>query len=229
MLLLLGLALLTVIGPPADRWLRRFPGLDLLLLLPLALFCTDLGRVARQPFEQAFWMEKPDQIPALPLFEHHTNAPVNYLRRDWAPPMLLAMMANTGVIKCYGVDPHFKPGAIAADAPNYRGLAYVEGGPASAEVTDWSPNHADVRLAGARAGDWVVYDMNYDPSWRANGRPALDYHGMVATRLLGNEAQVTFRYFPRTLRFTIPIFLLTLLLAVQGLRGKPWPRFRRLR
>ena len=225
MLLLLGLAFLTVVGAPADRWLKRYPALDLWLLLPLALFCNDLGHVARQPFEQAFWMEKPENIPALPLFEHHTNAPVNYLRRDWAQPMLLAMMANTGVIKCYGVDPKFKPGAIAADAPNYRGLAFVAGEQGSAEVIDWSPNHADVRVAGAGPGALVVYDMNYDPSWRANGQPALEYQGMVAARLTGSEAQVSFRYFPRSFRVTIPLFLLTLLAVVFGWRGRlpRWP------
>ena len=226
MLLLLGLALLTVVGPTADRLLRRFPALDLLLLLPVALLCADIGRVARQPFEQAFWMEKPDEIAALPLFEQHTNPPVNYLRRDWAPPMLLAMMANTGVIKCYGVDTDFKPGAIGADAPGYRGRVYIAEGTGTAEISAWSPNHADVRVAGANAGALVVYNMNFDPSWRANGQPALDYHGLVATRLNGGVAQVTFRYFPRTLRFTIPLFLLTLAGSIWGCRAKRWGRRR---
>ncbi|HEX3851103.1 MAG TPA: hypothetical protein VHW01_09065, partial [Polyangiaceae bacterium] len=219
MLLLLGLAFLTVVGPYVDRWLKRAPALDLALLLPLALFCTDIGRVARQPFEQAFWLEKPDVIPALPLFEHHTNGPVNYVRRDWAPPMLLSMMANTGVIKCYGVDTNFKPAATAADAPGYRGRAYIEDGAGTADISEWSPNHAVVRVAGAGAGSLVVYNMNYDPSWRANGEPALEYKGLVATRLKGDVAQVTFRYFPRTLRFSIPLFLLTLGLVVFSARG----------
>ena len=222
MLLLLGLAFLTVVGPYADRALKRFPALDLLLLVPVALLCIDLARVARQPFEQAFWMEKPDQIAELSLFEHHTNAPVNYVRRDWAQPMLLSMMANTGVIKCYGVDPRFKPAAVAADAPGYRGRVYIEGGAGTAEISDWSPNRAEVRVAGAGAGALLVYNMNFDPSWRANGKSAIEYRGLVATRLEGDVAQVTFRYFPRTLRFTIPLFLLTLAGSLWVLRGKPW-------
>ncbi len=216
MLLLWGLAFLTAVGPYVDRWLDRFPALDLWLLLPLALFCMDIGRVARQPFEQAFWMEKPEHIQALPLFEHHTNGSVNYLRRDWAPPMLLSMMANTGVIACYGVDPSFKPGAVAADAPGYRGRVYVEGAGA-AEISDWSPNHALVRVAGAQAGSLVVYNMNYDPSWSANGVPALDYRGLVATRLTGDVAQVDFRYFPRTLPYSLLLFSCTLFGAAWGL------------
>ena len=229
MLLLLGLAFLTVVGPHVDRWRKRVPALDLALLLPLSLFCMDIGRVARQPFEQAFWMEKPDVIPALALFEHHTNGPINYVRRDWAPPMLLSMMANTGVIKCYGVDTNFKPAAVAADAPGYRGRAYIEGGAGTADISEWSPNHAVVRVAGAGAGALVVYNMNYDPSWRANGEPAMEYNGLVATRLTGDVAQVTFRYFPRTLRFSIPLFLLTLGIVVLSARGADWRQFWRRR
>jgi hypothetical protein len=218
MLLLLGLAFLTVVGPHVDRWLKRAPALDLLLLLPLGLFCSDIGRVARQPFEQAFWMEKPAEIPALPLFEQHTNGPINYVRRDWAPPMLLSMMANSGVIKCYGVDTDFKPGAVAAESPNYRGRVYIADGAGTAQISDWSPNHADVRVAGASAGALLVYNMNYDASWRANGEPAIDYQGLVATRLTGDVEQVTFRYFPRTLRYSWLLFVLTLGLIGRALR-----------
>lgn len=229
MLLLLGLAFLTVVGPLADRLLQRAPAWDLALLIPLAWFCSDLAGVARQPFEQAFWMEKPETIAELPLFEHHTRAPVSYLRRDWAPPMLLAMMANTGVIKCYGVDPDFKPAALAADAPHYRGPVYVAAGSGSAEIREWSPNRAEVRLTGAESGTLVVYNMNYDPSWRANGEPAMNHHGLVATRLSAPAPQVTFRYFPRTLRVTIPIFLVTLLLSLGALFSKRWSRWNRKR
>lgn len=217
MLLLLGLAFLTVVAPHVDRWLERAPAVDLLLLLPLALFCMDISHVARQPFEQAFWMEKPDQIPALTLFEHHTSGPVNYIRKDWAPPMLLSMMANTGVIKCYGVDADFKPSAVAADAPGYRGRVYIAEGTGTAEISDWSPNRAVVRVAGARAGSLVVYNMNYDASWRANGEPAISYEGLVATRLTGDVAQVTFSYFPRTLRYSVLLFLFTLGVTVWGI------------
>ena len=225
MLLVLGLAFLTAVGPTVDQWLKRAPALDLLLLVPLALALTDIARVARQPMAQAFWMEKPDTIPALTLFEHHQNPPVNYLRRDWAAPMLLSMMANTGVIKCYGIETDFKPAALAAEAPNYRGRVYVEGGGGSAEITDWTPNRAEVRVAGAGKGDIVVYNMNFDPSWRANGQPALNHRGLVAMRLTGSVARVTFRYFPRTLRFSLPLFVLTAFGCYWGARRRGWPRW----
>jgi hypothetical protein len=60
--------------------------------------------------------------------------------------------------------------------------------------------------------------MNYDASWRANGEPALDHDGLVATRLKGDVAQVTFRYFPRTLRYSWLLFVLTLGLIGWALR-----------
>jgi len=154
--------------------------------------------------------------------------------------MLLSMMANSGVIKCYGVDTDFKPGALAAEAPNYRGRVYIAAGAGTAEISDWSPNHADVRVAGAGPGALLVYNMNYDASWRANGEPALDYNGLVATRLTrfetpdslrdtrrgegvkGDVAQVTFRYFPRTLRYSWLLSVLTLGLVARALR-RPAP------
>jgi hypothetical protein len=209
MLLLLGLAFLTVLGPRLDRLIDRAPWLDLLLLLPLSLFCRDLARVAREPMEQAFWMEMPDRIESRP-FEQHVNAVVNYKRRDWAVPQLLAMMANTGIIKGYGVDTAFVPAAVGRESPVYRGTVYLEAGPGTTQLSAWSPSHAEVTVQGASPGSLVVYNMNYDSSWRANGAPAIDYQGLVAARLESGTDRVTFRYFPRTLWFSIPLSLLTL-------------------
>ncbi len=41
---------------------------------------------------------------------------------------------------------------------------------------------------------------------------------------MGDDTEVTFRYFPRTLRFSLPLFALTLAGSIFVLRGKPWPR-----
>jgi hypothetical protein len=132
------------------------------------------------------------------------------------------MMANSGVIKCYGVDTDFKPGALAVEQPGYRGNVYLAEGPGSAELTGWSPNHADVRVSGAREGDVLAYNMNFDPNWSANGEPAIAYHGVVAARLSAGTTQVTFHYAPRSLRYSIPLFLLTLGGMVWALRRERW-------
>ena len=210
MLLMLGAAFVVF----ADRWLaprlERRKMVDLLLLAPVALMAWDMARFSRTPFTQAFWMTAPSAIPRAELFEQRAEPPVQYVRRDWAAPMLLAMFANQGVTHCYGVDPNFVPSAIPAEASEYRGLAFVFGD-GQARVTAWTPNHAVVEVSGARPGDLLFYDMNYDASWRANGEPALEQHGLVATRLTAGTERVTFRYFPRTLRFSVPLALLTLL------------------
>ena len=217
MLFFLGLAAVLVIARWLDVWLERRPWLDLVLLLPLAFYAQSLVGVNQVPFEQAFWMRAPEKIPALFPFEHHTNAPVSYVRPDWAAPMLLAMLANTGVIRCYGADQSLVPGALAADAPGYRGNAFVADGPGKAQVITWSPNRATVRVTGARPGALVVYNMNYDVSWSADGKPALESERRVAGRLLPGHDSVEFSYFPRTLKYSIPVFLLTLLGAAFAL------------
>jgi hypothetical protein len=52
--------------------------------------------------------------------------------------------------------------------------------------------------------------MNYDSSWRVDEKPALDFDGVVAGRLEPNATRIEFRYFPRTLRYSLPLFFLTL-------------------
>lgn len=206
----------------AARWLgpllKRHWWVDLVLLAAVALLALDLVGVNQVPFAQAFWMRAPEHIERAAPFEHRTHAPVAYERADWAAPMLLSMFANTGVIDCYGVDPTFRPGAVGADHPSYRGRVYLASGPGRAELVDWSPNRARVQVTSARAGSLVAYNMNYDPSWRANGEPALDLDGVVAARVSAPDASIEFRYFPRSFSYSIPIFLLTLALALGWLR-----------
>jgi hypothetical protein len=224
MLFFLGLACVVVIARHLDARLARRPWLDLALLGPLALYTYSLATTNQLPFEQAFWMRAPDNIPVHAQFEHRTNAQVSYLRPDWAAPMLLAMFANTGVIRCYGADQSLVPGAVAADAPGYRGNAFVADGAGLARVIAWTPNRATVRVEGARPGALVVYNMNYDVSWSADGRPALEVGRRVAGRLLPGRDSIEFSYFPRTLKYSVPIFVLTVALAFAFAFGTGWLR-----
>jgi hypothetical protein len=227
MILLLGLVFVGWAGRQVDRRLHRHPWLDWVLLAGVALVASDIAAVSARPIAQAFWMEPPDHIERSELFEHRTDPTVNYKRRDWAPPILLGMFANRGLIRCYGIDPNFDGvGAIAADAPGYRGRAYVTQGDGSAEVVEWSPNRAVVRVSHASPDSLLVYNMNYDPSWRANGQPALDYHHAVAVRLRGGDETVEFSYFPRTFKWSLPLFVLT---AAGGFGVPYWWRRRRRR
>jgi hypothetical protein len=218
MVFFFGLAFVDLVGPWLDSWISRRRWLDAVLLLPLALFLSDLVTVNQVPFSQAFWMRAPDVVPRA-SFEHHVNPPLQYLERDWAAPMLLAMFANTGVIHCYGADPELVPAARAADAPGYRGEAFVLSGEGRAEVIEWTPNRARVRVRGARPGVLVAYNMNYDPSWSVNGKPALNQNGLVAARLSESDQILEFSYFPRSFALSVPVFLLTLGIVLGGRRA----------
>jgi hypothetical protein len=210
MLLFLGITFVGFAARRLDPAIQRRPQLDALLLIPVALLAWDMARYSRIPFEQAFWMRAPTRIPRAESFRHRTHPPVQYRKRDWAAPMLLSMFANTGVIRCYGVDPNFVPGARAADRPGYSGLAYVAEGQGVAKVVEWTPNRAVVEVSGATPGALVVYNMNHDPSWRVNGEPALEWHGVSAKRLESVNERVEFHYFPRTLRYSWLLLVVTL-------------------
>jgi hypothetical protein len=210
MLLLLGAAFVALAARHVDELVRQKPWLDLVLLVPVAVLAWDMSRFSRTPFEQAFWMQAPDTLRRASHFEHRLDPPVHYVRRDWAAPILLAMFANQGVIRCYGFDPDFEPGAVPKESEDYRGLAWVAEGSGNARVVEWTTNRAVIEVSGASPEAVVAYDMNYDSSWRADGEPALDYDGVVAGRLGANTNRIEFRYFPRTLRYSLLLFFATL-------------------
>jgi len=228
MLLFAGAAFVGFAGRALDVWSERRPYLELLSLIPVALLAWDMARYSRIPFEQAFWMRAPEVIPRREVFDHRRLPPLQYRRRDWAAPILLSMFANTGVIKCYGVDPNFVPGALPSDQPGYPGLAYVAEGEGSAKVVEWTPNRAVVEVRGATPGALLVYNMNYDPSFRANGEAALEWRGVNATRLESVNERVEFSYFPRTLRYSWLLPLLTVA-ALAGFSPRVRARFTALR
>jgi hypothetical protein len=56
----------------------------------------------------------------------------------------------------------------------------------------------------------LVYNMNWDPSWRANGVSAVALDHAVATSLRGGDEVIEFRYRPRTLPFGLALAVLGL-------------------
>ncbi len=194
--------------------LRRFavqrPRLEVALLAAVALLAIDTASVARRSFATAFRMEAPAAIEPAERFVHRRKALVNYRVRDLAPPALLAMKANHGLLDCYGVPLSLRRGARAVEDADYRGEAFVVDGPGSAEVEAWSPNRARVRYRDAQPGSLLVYNMNFDPSWRADGEPAVNHEDAVAARLPQADGVLEFRYVPRTLRVSLWLPPLTL-------------------
>lgn len=221
MVLLLAITFVAWAARYVDRLLTRAAWLDFALLLPVAWLVFDLATESQPNIARGFWVELREEIQPSTAFKHHQGPTNVYSRWDFAGPMLPTMMANQGVIDCYGIPDSFGFGALAVEHSKYRGMAEVVGGPGRASLTEWSPNRAVVRVRGADAGALVVYNMNYDAGWRANGSPALDHEHRVAARLGNGETTVVFEYSPRRL-------LLGTCLALSTLIGiAAWLAFRR--
>jgi hypothetical protein len=226
--LFLTLAFAALAARSVERALVGHPWLDALLLVPVYLVATNIATVDLQSSKDAFSFRAPSVIVASAEFHHVVETPYKY-SPDWhqiGRQLLLGMYANTGLLRCYATPHELITGAIAQGAPGYRGEAYIVGAaPAAlsgtAHVTKWTPNTATVRYEGASPGSTLVYNMNYDPSWLANGSPAINYRATVATLLTSSAGEVTFRYYPRTLNWGLLICAFTALIGFGG------PRVRR--
>ncbi len=160
---LCGLVLASWLGRWVERaqaraWWAEHAALACVLALGL-----DIASVAQKPMAQAMILKAP-AIAKSPTFKFEERPPHQYLPRDWAAPLYLSMLANTGVIKCYGVPPFEELGALAARDRRYRGEVHVVGG-GSAEISGWTPSRAEIQVRGAQRGARVIYNMNFDRGW----------------------------------------------------------------
>jgi hypothetical protein len=191
-----------------DRFVQTRGWVDLLLLVPVYFVAVDIASVGRKSTEHSFFMEAPP-IKSNPEFHQEASPPANYTPGDWAGATMIAMFANVGLIPSYGL-PLFQPGAIARGAPGYRGEAYVVGpSGGEAQVTQWTPNTATIEYSHAGPGSLLVYNMNYDPGWRADGRPAVAYNLALAKPIPQGSGQVKFSYYPRALNWGLLVCALT--------------------
>lgn len=194
--LILGLCAAAGLGRWIARRAVRLPWLDLAAALAVGALALDVAAVAELPMKSAMWMVPPDRIPSDRPFRFAAEPPFHYKKRDWAGPMYLAMLGNTGVLNCYGAPPFERKGARAATDPAYRGEVFVEGGGGQARLVSWSPNQATVEVSGAEAGALLVYNMNFDEGWRSDAGPVLNHEDAVAVRLPAGTSRVTLRYRP---------------------------------
>jgi hypothetical protein len=194
--------------------LRRRAWLDLILLIPVGYLALNIATVGRASTSLAFSLTAA-KVTAEPSFRQLRYPAVDYVpKKAWAGPSLLAMYANTGFIECYSVPERGQPrGALAADDPRYRGEVAIANGTGEVTLTAWTPNSAVVRVQHASPGSLVVYNMNYDPDWRADGHPALEYEHAVAAPSPRDGATLRFSYFPRMLPLGVALFLLACLLV----------------
>lgn len=231
------LLLLTVAALPSFEQLlqrlRRRALVEWLLLGGCLLLAVDIGRAGSLPMQGAFWMRARPTRSA-PRFEQFELVPrsLQYVRRDYAPEAVPALLAGSGVLQCnlhaslsvYAPkSPNGRPlgmGARGHGASDYRGEAYTKSGAGHAQVVSFSPNRVVVELRGANVGDLLVYNQNFDAGWRVDGRPVSSYRGAIATQITASNARLSFEFYPRGLNAGLAALALTLV----GIAAFAWRR-----
>lgn len=216
--LVLGLVLASGLGWLCDRAARRTRWADAVLACFALALGVDVATVAAQPMKQSMILNAPEPLPEPGPFHFAKDPPFQYHPRDWAGPMYLAMLGNTGVLNCYGTPPFDGHGAIASRDRRYRGEVEVKGA-AHVNIHAWTPSSATVQIIGAPADARLVYNMNFDEGWRA----VVDHSGAreavaprpdadrVAVAVPPGDSVVELRYRPPGMRLGVGLSVLTVL------------------
>ena len=69
----------------------------------------------------------------------------------------------------------------------------------TAKLVAFSPNELVVEVAGARVGDRLVVNQNFDPGWHVDGRATESRHDALAAVVTAPSGRLTFRFWPRGL------------------------------
>lgn len=216
-LLLLGVALATAVERELGS-LVRWRGwqrstqtrLELVLLGGCLFLAVDIGREASLTMGHAFWMQR-RAVSEAPAFVQHERVPraLQYARRDYAPEAVPAVLAGVGVLPCTlhasltiwapkGEDGWpLGMGAKGRESPDYRGEAYTESGAGTARIVAFSPTRVEVEVRGAKQGERVVLNQNFDPGWRANGRATEPFHDAISVRLAAPDERLVFDFHVR--------------------------------
>lgn len=237
-----GLLLLVVVsGAAFDRVVRRTgwarAWIEMAALAGVAWIALDVGKVAREPVRHMFYEAMPHVADSTGPFRTEEHMPASLgAQMDWSPPSLPAVLANIGTIDC-GTFPPFHnywrhPGPNGIPAPGmgarsigdreYHGEAFIAEGTGTASIVKWTPNEMTVQVHGAKPGDHVLLNQNWDPGWSANGSRAIDWADLPAAEVHAPDDTIVFRYRPRTLWLSLLVFALT----VGGI-GRAWYMRRR--
>lgn len=210
---------------------RALGGVLVALTLVVA---ADLARESRSCLARGFGVRLPEVV-ARARYEQTWDVPADLAYPESnGPAGITVHQAGVGTILCGtfhgynplawgGPDRTEKPlrlGATGIGAPDYRGEVYVDGA-GEARFVEWTPNRMVVEVHGARPGDHLVLNQNWDESWRANGAPTVDHGHVNAYAMTASDERVEFRYRPRTLSFALAMPLVWLAaIALTWARGR---------
>jgi hypothetical protein len=116
-------------------------------------------------------------------------------------------------------------GARGRDEGDYKGEAFLLEGHGLAHVVAWAPGAVTVQVEGARAGDHLVLNQNWDPGWSVGGADAWSYRNAIAATLKDGTATVRFRYgsWWSWLGLVVLAGTVGALVVVRRARGRRWP------
>jgi hypothetical protein len=232
-ILMLALVLVAALDEPWARWRTRHRWAEAAALALVCVYALDLAVVSRQSTTAPFRLSVPAVPPAGEFRQERAQhyaygkPDVPHAIRDryeWPAKIIYpSMLANTGMITCYGVPPEFRSAAIGSDQPGYPGVVFLNG-PGRATLEEWRPNSVRVRVEGAAPGSRIVYNASFDPGWRVDGHPAAEWRGLVSGPAVAGDSTVEIRYRPVGLLPGLLLFALTL--SVWGIvlaRGRRHP------
>jgi hypothetical protein len=228
--MLLALVLASGVG----RAVRGRAWLDALLTAVALALALDVAIVARRSMTETMVLTAPPIAPP-DAFHHDQVSPYRYRPFSVPQTSYFSMVANRGVIGCYGLPEIGTIGALGVKDPRFQGEATValpggmplpaalDGAGATARVDAWSPNQVVIALHDVPAGSTVIYNMNYDDGWRSDEGDAIDVDGRVGARLSRERGAVTFTYRPPFLVLGLFIGALGILAALAAARwvGEP--------
>jgi hypothetical protein len=212
-------------------WTGRLRGVfEIGTMVAVAFLVRDICQVARTPLTHAFQVHPPTVVESTGEFRtvKHVPRELDYNPEGYASTTLTAAVTNIDSIDCatfsaystYLVrDKARAPGlgARAVGDAEYRGEAYVAEGRGAARILRFTPNQVDVRVDGARPGDKVVLNQNWDTGWSADGKDAASWQDAIAGFAPSSSATVRFRYWPRMLSFGLLVFVLSI-----AVLAAPW-------
>ncbi len=212
-------------------------GLEVALVGAVAWIGLDVTAVARKPLLEELTVTAPASPDQTATFVTETRLPASLQPADAsAPATLPAERANLGTIECNtfpglsnfaglasslpGYDG--RPSGIGArgrDDGEYRGEAYLVEGRGLARIVAWAPGAVTVQVEGARAGDHLVLNQNWDPGWSVRGAGAWSYRNAIAATLNDGTATVRFRYGSWWSWLGLALFAATVAALVAGRRA----------
>ncbi len=221
-------------------WTGRWRCLaEMAAMVAIAFLVRDICRVARTPLDHAFVRGTPTLADSVGEFKTVKQVPPapDSDAGGRATSSLAAVLANSDSIECLTFAAYSKElvkdklrwpglGARAVGDIEYRGEAYIGENRGTAKIIKFTPNEMVVRVEGARPGDHVVLNQNWDPGWIANGERASSWHDAVANVLPLGSATVNFRYWPRGLSAGLFVLLLAIAVLVAPAATNAVARFR---